>query len=62
MCMPGFDNGSVFGSGKRKGRCEQKERHSHCDRCEDYGLIWLDGVGILCWGHYCEEMAGQRHG
>jgi hypothetical protein len=40
----------------------QKRRREHsgsCDRCEDYGLVWLDGVGILCWKHYCEEM--EKH-
>jgi hypothetical protein len=37
-----------------------REHSGECDRCSQYGMIWLDRVGILCWDHYCEEMAAQR--
>ena len=36
-----------------------KNHSGKCDVCSDYGVIWLDGVSVLCWPHYCEEMQRQ---
>lgn len=33
-----------------------------CDRCNDHAMIWFNGWQLLCWNHYCDEMALRDHG
>jgi hypothetical protein len=41
-------------------REQVKTLNGKCDRCDEYGMIWLDGAGIFCWQHYCDEMKARR--
>lgn len=31
-----------------------------CERCHEVATVWLNGRQLLCWDHYCAEMAAQR--
>jgi len=45
----------------RGSHAESERLHNGaCDLCKEYGIVWLDGVGILCWEHYGEYMQGDR--
>jgi hypothetical protein len=31
------------------------KKEGSCERCDEYGIIFLNGQRLLCWDHYCDE-------